>query len=69
LLAGKPGYETTTTDFAACFEPALNPQQIAPRRQPIRFSRQQSPKHDPIALQQSARQVFDRGCAPLVING
>ncbi len=68
LLAREPGYETTTTDFAARFEPAINAQQIAPRRQPIRFPREQTPEYDPIALQQRARHVFDRSCSPLVIN-
>jgi hypothetical protein len=39
LFAGEPRYKTTTTDFTARFESAINAQQIAPRRQPIRFPR------------------------------
>ena len=59
LLAGKAGDEAAAADFAARFEPAIDAQQVAPRRQPWRLAFEQPPEHDAVAAQQRAREVLD----------
>src|SRR5204863_6654571 len=59
LLARKAGDKTAAADFAARFETAVDAQQVAPRRQPGGFALQQTPEHDSVAAQQSAREMLD----------
>ena len=56
----KPATKAAATDFAARFQPAIDAQQITPRRQPVGLAREQAPEHHAVAAQQRARDVFDR---------
>ena len=60
LLAGEAGDEAAAADLAARFEPAIDAQQVAPRRQPGGLALEQAPEHDAVAAQQRAREVLDR---------
>src|SRR5580704_11823906 len=66
LLAGKAGDETAAADLAARLEPAVDPQQVAPRRQPRRLALEQPPEHDAPAAQQGVGQVLD-GVGPVLL--
>ena len=59
LLAGETGDETAAADLAATFEPAVDAQQLAPRRQPRRLAFDQTQEHDAVAVEQRARRVLD----------
>src|SRR6476619_6793341 len=58
LLAAKTGNETPTADFPARFEPAINHDELAPRRQP-RFTREERAENHTVALEQCACDRFD----------
>ena len=60
MLTGETGDETAAADFAARFEPAVDAQQLPPRRQPVCFAFEQAPEHHAIAAQQGAGYVLDR---------
>ena len=60
LLAGEARDEPAAADLAARLEPAIDAQQVAPRRQPVGLALEQAPEHDAVAEQQSARDVLDR---------
>ncbi|MDL1863549.1 DDE-type integrase/transposase/recombinase [Betaproteobacteria bacterium PRO7] len=59
LLAGHAGDEAAAADFAARLQAPIAAQQVAPRRQPVRFARHQPPEHDAVTAQQRARDVLD----------
>ena len=65
LLAGEAGDEAAAADIAAALEPAIDAQQIAPRRQPGGLAFDEPPEHDAVAAQQRARHVLDRARKPL----
>ena len=46
------GDEAAAADLAARLEPAVDAQQVAPRRQPVGLALEQAPEHDAVALQQ-----------------
>src|SRR5207302_1200378 len=60
LLAREAGDETPTAYVAARLEPAINAQEIAPRRQPSRLALEQAPEDDAITAQQRTGEVLDR---------
>ena len=68
LLAGEAGDEAAAANLAPRLEAPAAHQQIAPRRQPIRLARQQSPEHHSPAAQQRAHQVLHGLLAGRVIG-
>ena len=59
LLARQAGDETPAADFPARFEPVIDAQQLAPRRQPGGFALEQPPVDDAVAAEEGAGDVFD----------
>jgi hypothetical protein len=59
LLAGNGGDEPAAANLAARFEPAENPQQLAPRRKPRGLALEEPPEDDPVAAQQRVGDVVD----------
>ena len=60
LFARQAGDEAPAADLAARFQPVVDAQQFAPRRQPCGFAFEQAPADHAVAAQQGARDVFDR---------
>jgi hypothetical protein len=60
LLAAQTRNETAAANLAARLEPVEHAQQVAPRRQPLRFAREQVPADDAVALEQRARDLLER---------
>src|SRR5262249_2505460 len=61
LLARKAGDETAAADFPSRLEPAVDIQEIAPRRQPSGLPLQEAPEDDTVAKEQRARRVLEGG--------
>jgi hypothetical protein len=60
LLAREAGDKAAAADFAATFEPAIDAEQLAPRRQPRGLTFQEPPEYDAVAHQQRASDMLDR---------
>src|SRR5262249_21029337 len=53
------GDETPAAEFPAALEPAIDAQQVPPRRQPGRLAFDEPPEHGAVAEQQGPRHVLD----------
>src|SRR5260221_9472340 len=60
LLAREAGDEAAAAYVAARLEPAIDAQEVAPRRQPGRLALEQTPEDDAVAAQQGMREMLDR---------
>src|SRR5258707_6776143 len=60
LLAGEAGDKASAADFSARLKPAVDPQQVAPWRQPGGLLRQKAPEHDAVSAQQRPCHMLDR---------
>src|SRR4029077_10023426 len=58
LFAGHAGDEASATNLAPRLEPAIDPRQVAPWRD-VRFTRQQAPEDDAVALEERPRLQLD----------
>ena len=64
LLARHPGDEPAAPDLPSRLEPAIDQQQVAPRRR-TRFPLEQPAEHDPVAAEERAGAVLERGPADI----
>ena len=62
LLARHRRDKAPAANLATGFQLMVDPQQVAPGRQPVRFTRQQAPAHHAVTAQQHTGNVLQRLC-------